>query len=271
MLKTRARSLAMIAAGALLLTTALAGCGGSDDDKSGDSKSSSSGSPSGSGGSTGSSDEGDGDSGSKGSEVDAQDFIERVTAAMVSKRTAHMVIELGSSMTANADFRYTANGSPEMKMEAQTGGTRFQVILIGGTMYMQQSAGGKFLKIEKDDPGMGALLEQFGNLGPQQSIEALKDGVEKVVKVGTEKVDGEELTEYELTVDPAMIRKQFGSAAPSADQPKTSTYAMFLDDDGLMRRVDLEVNGQKIVMKVSDWGEPVEIKAPPASQVTTLG
>jgi hypothetical protein len=45
------------------------------------------------------------------------------------------------------------------------------------------------------------------------------------------------------------------------------TYDLYVDDQHLMRRIDMTVAKQKITMKVSHWGEPVDIAAPPASQV----
>lgn len=268
MVKTRSRSLAAIAAGALLLAP-LAGCGGSDDKKSGDdakASSSSSSSTSPGVGETSSDDATEPGSSSGGKEVDTADFIETVLDAMKEKKTAHMVIELGSSMTANADFRYGEDNVPEMRMKSTMGSTNIEIILVGGAMYMQQP-GGKYLKIDKDDPAMGSLLDQFSALGPQSSVTAMREGIEKIVDLGSAKIDGEELDKYELTVDTKAVAEQLGEAATAADLPKTVVYTMYLDDDDLMRRVDMEVSGQKIVMKVSDWGEPVDIKAPPASKI----
>jgi hypothetical protein len=37
---------------------------------------------------------------------------------------------------------------------------------------------------------------------------------------------------------------------------------MWLDDDALMRRVEFEMAQISMVMEMSEWGEPVSIKAP---------
>ena len=58
-----------------------------------------------------------------------------------------------------------------------------------------------------------------------------------------------------------------GAAAGAGDLPKTVTYTLYVDQDHLMRRIDMTIAGQSIQMLVSDWGKPVEIAAPPASQI----
>jgi len=261
MTSTRSRSLAAIVAGALLLAT-LAGCGGDSDKKSDGAKPSSS-SPSASlstpaGEPTGS---------PGGTEVDATGFITEVADAMRTRKTAHMVIQLGTTMTANADFKYAADGTTQMRMVAQTGGQRFEVIVVGGAMYLQQP-GGKYLQVKKSDPGMGSLMQQFSNLGPQASIDAVKAGLKSVKKFGKQKIDGDEVTRYELTVDTEALAEQLGSASP-AGMAKTTIYTLFVDEDNLMRRVELEMDGQETVMSVSDWGKPVVIKAPPKSKIVS--
>ena len=43
-----------------------------------------------------------------------------------------------------------------------------------------------------------------------------------------------------------------------------------LNDDNTLRRGVIEVKGQKGRFDLTGWGEPVQVKAPPASKVMTL-
>jgi hypothetical protein len=269
MLTTRSRSLIAIAAGALLLAP-LAGCGSEDktSDASAKTTASASSSPSSSTSATTSGDDSSDSGAASGGRLTTDNLVATMVAAMREKKTAHMVMELGSSMDATADLRYSDSGT-EMTMQMTMGGTKATVILVGGVMYIQQAAGGKFVKIDKSDPSMGNLLEQMSSMGPEASVKAMKNGLKKVQYAGTETVDGDTLSKYDVTVDTAAVTKALGAAAASADLPKTVTYKLYVDGDNLMRRVDMQVSGQKIVMKVSDWGKPVVIKAPPASQIQT--
>ncbi|MBO9520678.1 MAG: LppX_LprAFG lipoprotein [Nocardioidaceae bacterium] len=255
----RTRSLAALAAGALLVAT-LAGCGGSDDKKKADEPTSTSTAtattsptdePAASGTSTGS--------------PEANAFADKLIKAMREKKTAHMVIDMGSSVSLNADVRYAADAT-DMKMRMTQGNVTLSVILVDDAMYLQQGAGGKYKKIDKSDPTFGALLSQVGNLGPEASVKAMKGAIKSVQKQGSATLDGDKVTKYRLTIDTTAMASMLGSTS-TEDLPKTLTYTMYLDDDDLLRGADMSVAGQALKLRVSKWGEPVEIKAPPASQL----
>ncbi|MGY2874488.1 hypothetical protein ACVW00_001678 [Marmoricola sp. URHA0025 HA25] len=278
MLITRSRALSAIAAGALLLS-ALAGCGSDDKTKDAGAKTSasSSASPSASastdtGDVTGSSDSSDsGDSAVEGAAAPGErltkdNLVATMLAAMREKKTAHMSMKIGSSVSADADVRYSTDKT-EMKMSMDMGSTKAVVILVGGVVYMQQTPGGKFVKIDKNTPGMGSIVEQMSGLSPDGSITAMKGALQKVEYAGTDTVDGTKVTKYRVTADTSAMAATLGGAAASGDLPKTVTYTLYVDDDHLMRRIDMTVAGQAIQMLVSDWGKPVDITAPPASQI----
>jgi hypothetical protein len=271
MATTRSRSLAALAAGSLLVAT-LAGCGSDDKAKDASSKASSSPSvttptP------TQNADATDPTAGvtpaAPGARLTKDNLVATMVAAMREKKTAHMTMELGSSIGADADIRYSGSGT-DMKMSMDMGPTKAVVILVDGVMYMQQSAGGKYLKIDKSDPAMGSLLDQMAAMGPESSISAMKGAVEKVEYAGKKSIDGDETDLYHVTVDTAAVAKGLGGMAGAAGSlPKSVTYDLYVDHDHLMRKVVMTVSKQTVTMTVSKWGEPVDITAPPASQVMT--
>ena len=273
MLTTRSRSLTVIAAGALVLT-AVAGCGSDDKSKDASAKPTTSATSSPSAAATdadvtGTTDDttGSGEPAGPGERLNADNLVATMLAAMRAKKTAHMTMEIGSSVSAAADVRY-AGDATDMKMSMDMGPQKAVVILVDGEMYMQQSAGSKFIKISKDTPGVGELLDQMSGLGPESSISAMKGALKKVEYAGTDTVDGDKTDKYHVTVDTSALAGTLGAAAAGAgDLPKSVTYDLYVDADHLMRRIDMTVSGQHINMVVSHWGEPVDIKAPPASQV----
>lgn len=250
MSRTRSQRLVALAAGALLLAP-LAGCGGDDKGSGAKATSSSSSSPS---------------APSSADAAEAQEFVRTLVAAMQDKRTAHMVLDLGSSLTANAEVEYTNSGT-RMSMDMVSGSQTVRVIVADGALYLQQKAGGKYTKIAKDDPTFGALLDQVGSIGPKASLTTMKAGIEKVTDKGPVTVGGEQLTRYELTVDTAKAVRVFGAGADTPGMPATITYDVYVDADRLMREVRMKANGQELVMKVSDWGKPVDITIPTGSQI----
>lgn len=260
MFQTRTRSLAAIAAGAVLLAP-LAGCGSSDDKKSTTSNASAASTTS-----AAPANETASNSASTGGTIAPAAFIAKVTQIMRAKKTAHLVVEIGSSMTADADVAYRGDKT-SMSMQMTSGNQNVRVVMLDGVMYLQQAPGGKYLKIDKSDPAMGALVGQLNSLGPAASLDAVKGGLTKVAKVGTEKIDGKSFDKYELTVDTKAIQGSLGSIASKANLPKTVTYTMYVDGNDLLRRVNMTVGDQKVVMNVTDWGKSVSIVAPPAAQI----
>lgn len=267
MTSTRTRLLAAIAAATLLLG---AGACGSDDKK--DAKPSSSTSTTDNGATPSGDATGDSDSSSDIPKTLTKDeFADAVISAMTAKKTAHMVMDLGGT-TANADVRFGTGATTAMHMDMQVGGQKLDMIIVDSTVYLQQGAGQKYLKVTKSTPGFGQLLEQLQNMGPDASIRAMKAGLQSVKYVGPDTVDGTEVAKYAVAVDTAKMAKASGNEAMQSQLqslPKTVTYDVYLDADKLMRRMVMSIAGQNITMTFSKWGEPVDIHAPPASQVTT--
>lgn len=264
---TKHRTLAAIATSSALLL-ALTGCGSDDTEKSSaktpDSSSSSS-SPS----SEASSPESEQEAPAASDGLTKDNFIAEMAKSMREKKTAHMEMELGSSVSATADIHY-AGDATEMDMKMSMGSRSQHVIIVDGAMYMQQPGGTKFLKIDASDPAMGGLMDQMKSMGPESSVKAMEAGLQKVEDKGEETVDGEKLRHYVVTVDTAKSAEGLGSLGSEAGKlPKELAYDMWVDGDNLMRRVELEAAGQKIVMKLSKWGEPLKIKAPAAGDVVT--
>lgn len=261
----RARSIAAVAAGALLLAP-LAACG-SDDDKDKDAKpASASSSPAEPSASPSATDDADEAVAAPGERLTKDSLVATMVAAMRAKKTAHIELEVGSSMAASADTRY-AGSSTDMRMTMSMGPTEALVIMVDGTMYIQQSKGAKFVEIGPDDPSLGSLIGQVTSMGPAASVAAMRGAIKKVEFKGEDEVDGDDVDHYRVTVDTTEIAKGAVGAPGSADLPKTLTYDMYVDEDHLMRQVDLAVSGQEIHMVVSRWGEPVDIEAPPASKI----
>lgn len=276
MLTTRSRSLAAIASGALLLV-ALTACGGSDDTKDAKASTSSSSSPSASSsptdaseGATDAATDGaaDGEAAAPGERLTKANLVPTMLAAMREQKTAHMTMEIGSSVSADADVRYTSTGT-EMKMAMDMGPTRAVVILVDGAIYMQQAKGSKFVKMSKDTPGVGDIIEQMSGLSPDSSVAAMKGALKSVEYAGIDTVAGEKVSKYRVTADTASMAQTFGQNSGLGNLPKSVTYTLYVDDAHLMRRFDMEISGQKITMTVTKWGEPVDIAAPPASQIMT--
>ncbi|MCW2786310.1 MAG: LppX LprAFG lipoprotein [Marmoricola sp.] len=263
---SRHRRLVALAAGVLLLSP-LTACGGSGNAKDAQAPGTSTSSPT--TGSSGSSTPGSTPGTAvSGTAINISDFVGQVVAAIKAKRSAHMGIKLGSSISAVADISYV--GGTAMKMAMSTGAQKLRVVLVNGTMYLQQSAGGKYLRIDKNDPTLGSLVAQLSNIGPAASLSAMEPGIKSIVDAGGTTLDGRAVTHYVMTVDTKLAAAAFGAAANAVkpSDPATVTYNLYLDSDKLLVEMTGTVSDQKFTMTASGWGKPVNVAAPAASDIT---
>ena len=69
------------------------------------------------------------------------------------------------------------------------------------------------------------------------------------------------------------LQDQLGAAGSgAADQlPSTLTYDLWTDDDGMLRQTKIALGDLgSVTMTMSDWGDPVDIEAPPADDVMEM-
>jgi hypothetical protein len=196
-----------------------------------------------------------------------------------------MSMDLGQMgrITAQGQIDDTANPA-EMAMTMTLpmgGGKPADLRFVGGILYMSMGnlTGGKFVKLDPKDPsgplagaGLGQMLDQTD---PAKMLTKMQAGISSVTYVGREDVSGRQLEHYRMSVDTAQVLKSMGSAAASqapSGVPKTVTYDVWLDSQHRFAQMTMQlpVAGTKAAMKMelTDWGAPVHISAPPASQVT---
>lgn len=208
---------------------------------------------------------------------DAQQLLTAMKAAVAKHQSTHLTLTAdgAQAMTGEGDVSY-AGDSTVMKMKMKSpslGDGTIEIRLVDGIMYMAMppmTPAGKFIKLDTKDPN-----SPFGNLGgitqgdPLATFDAFDAGLKKAVYVGAEDVDGEQMDHYVLTVDAAKAAKAQGS--PSAGASGDITYDLWLDDQDLMRRMQLDApGGGGMTITTDHWGEPVTVKAPPASAIISL-
>ena len=212
-----------------------------------------------------------------GGEVDPEEFGQRLAAAYDDLKSASMEMSIegsGATMEATGDVDYSGD-DPAMSMEmsgAAFGGGTVKVIMVDRVMYMQMPGqGGKYLEVALDDPN-SPLAGSFGSMesfDPRTTIESFTKSIDSVKEVGDEEVDGQSATHYVVTADTASVAGDLG--ADAGKLPDQLTYDLWLDDQDrpVQMEVDLEDQGS-VTVKMSDYDQPVTIKAPPASQVQKM-
>lgn len=66
------------------------------------------------------------------------------------------------------------------------------------------------------------------------------------------------------------MRRYLVTLKAAGESGAPTSYELYVDDEGRMRQMEMGEGAQKVVVKMSKWGEPVNIKAPDPSQVTEL-
>ncbi|GGV10531.1 putative lipoprotein [Actinomadura cremea] len=186
---------------------------------------------------------------------------------------------------------YSMNYS-EMSVGGQSMGG-MQQILVDRTMYMKmpmlsEMAGGKpWMKISLDEIGKQAglnidqLMQQSQQMDPVQNMEKLTASKD-VREVGKENVNGVETTHYAGTY-------QMADAVAELPAEQQEAARKSIAESGIeSMKFDVWVDGQQLPQKMTmstpssaagamtmsmtyrDYGKPVQIAAPPASQVTDM-
>jgi len=210
------------------------------------------------------------------------EFVAAVKKAIASKRSAHMEMQMSTTqgvISAQGEVSYAGKQSAmamTMTIPGLSSG-KVEMRVVDGIIYMAMppmTPAGKFLKIDPNAKS-GPFAGQFGGLGdqldPRRSVDAFGTGLKKLEYVGNESVDGEDMDHYVLTVDSSAGLKALGQQVPSG-VPKTMTYDLWLDSHNLMRRMKMDLSGLSMDSRMSQWGEPVHIVAPPrAAQMMAPG
>ncbi|GAA1808227.1 hypothetical protein GCM10009795_061830 [Nocardioides hankookensis] len=198
---------------------------------------------------------------------------------LVDASTAHLSMSMKggpAEMTMEGDVDYSKT-PPEMSMSmknAMLGDGEVQVRLVDGVMYMQmpQLGNGKWIKMDLDGKGSPIGDDLLKQMNPQTQLESMKDAVTKVEYVGEDEVG----KHYTMTVRSQAFREledQLGAAgAGAADKlPSVLTYDLWTDDDGMLTQTEIAMGDLgSVTMTLSDWGQPVDIAAPPASDVMEM-
>ncbi len=219
--------------------------------------------------------EGDGGQGGEaaaGTEVPPKEFIAQLKSPGMENMTS-FTLDMDMQMEGQA---VTMVGKADMSGDAPAmdinmevpGAGSIAMILVDGTAYMSMpgvTEEGQFVQLPLEQ----VLGEDASELTNQVDMTSQWDewetGAQKITFVGAEDIDGESLNHYELLLDTTALESQ-----DAAGLPKELTYDVWLDDQNYMRQVSFEVQGAETVMKMDDWGQPMDITAPDPSSIVEM-
>jgi hypothetical protein len=229
------------------------------------------------------------------------DLAKLVSSRTAAVHTTHATMDIktaGQAITAEGDVSFAGKDTKvRMSMAMPSLGGNLSMVLVGSAMYMQLPQ--SLVKTEKPwvkidangtDPASQALSavvsQEQQSLDPSQILSQIAD-YGKIVSHSQATVAGQPATHYVVSVDTAkMVRspkltpqmKQMLSTAGAA-LPPTLDYDIWINSDNLPVKFSMD---EKVTVKGSapqqvsvtgtytDWGKPVDISAPPASEVGPL-
>ncbi|HEX2131367.1 MAG TPA: LppX_LprAFG lipoprotein [Actinophytocola sp.] len=209
--------------------------------------------------------------------------------------TAHL------EMTADAaGMKLTGEGDMEigpeeasMDMTMSTPSGEMSVVFLDGVLYVQTpeqiKPGKSWIRIDQDgnDPlskALGTMTEQMRkNADPRRTLEQFQEaGTITSQEEGVE-VNGVQTTHYQITVDVQKLAEQqqdpMMKKALQQANLKDFPVELWVNEEDLPVRMQVDMpmtdaSGKSaeasVRMDYTNWGEPVEITAPPADQVAEL-
>lgn len=207
--------------------------------------------------------------------VSVESFLDRLKSGMGEEGSVHVEMSMTgpAETSAEGDTTYGPDGS-EMRMSMempQMGGGEIEMVVADGAAYMSMpgfTKPGEFFKVSGDDPALEGLTGGAGGMSPADSFAGFDAGLQEVEELGEEELDGTTYEHFGLRVDAAKAMaamqpgQQPGQPGMQPGLPETLQYDVWLDSDDRMRRIVYELQGVRLTMDMTDWGQDVEITAP---------
>jgi hypothetical protein len=222
------------------------------------------------------------------------DLAKSIGDQTAEKTSAHMVFTgdmAGQKLTGEGDVSFAA-GNAAISMDVETPEGAMSMVLVDDIFYMKMPAGqelepGKpWLKIDPNSDSQfaelfGSLTEQLSqSADPRKALEQFEE-IGKITDSKEEDLNGEPTTHYTVTVDTKDLAASVDDPAQKEAIEQSGleefTVDVWINEEDLPVRVSTDMaapDGQggtapvKIQVDYTKWGEPVDITAPPADQVT---
>ena len=216
-----------------------------------------------------------------GSGGSAADVPKRSGAALKSAGSARTTISYSisaggqtqqASGTGVQDFR-----TDDAQLVLKTMGQSLETRVVGGTTYTKLPAGAA--RGGKTWLKAGSAGSTSGLSDPTQAFQVLGDSLGSVKDLGSARVGGVATTHYSTVVDLSKATSGSSALAPAKELGVTKIpLQIWVDQQGRPRQISESFSGKsaeagtvalKLTLTYTDFGVPVKVTAPPASQVTT--
>lgn len=205
----------------------------------------------------------------------ADNFTQRMNEAQIKAGTAHfeqkITVEGVGDMVMSGEMQ--AGSTPDetrMRMVGDMSGIAMEMLVVDGDAYMKlgELTENKFVKMGAD----GAMSDITAGADLNAQLKLFKESLVDFTQDGSEKIDGVDAKRYVLTLDTEKVLASSSGEEIPADAVDalgdTMTYEIFIGSDDLPRKITMDVAGSPMEMTFSKWGEPVDIQAPAADEIS---
>lgn len=208
----------------------------------------------------------------------SDNLVSVVTKAQLAARTSHVQMTIGAkgeSIVATGDVKVADSADAVMMAMKMTmpGAGEIEMRMIGSVIYVKLGpmSGDKFVKIDMKDSN-NPLAKNFGDLSaqmdPSGSIKAFDGAITSLEKKGDPvRIDGVDAQPYKVVVD-RLKMKSSPATGGAAGLPDEMSFMFWIGPDNLTRKMTIDVMGATVESTFTRWGEPVDVKAPSADQIT---
>jgi hypothetical protein len=202
-----------------------------------------------------------------GKPLTRENFSERVFNAIDKAGSAKVHFEAGKGaqkFSGDGEIKYGDELALRVKMNVPNeaaGAAPQQMMMVGETFYI--SMGDKYMTMPLDAFKSMGVPDISANLDPKVQAKAFGQAVTKFEQSGApETLDGVQATPYSVTFDPKKAPDVYGT---TLTDPVTVVY--YIGPDDLLRKMVFADKNGDFISTYSDWGSPVTIEAPPASDL----
>lgn len=213
-----------------------------------------------------------------GQEINTGEFATLIAGAFEKADTANMEMQLiqgGVVTTFTGQVDYSGE-APQMTMTLDapaTGTGPMTSIVVDNKMYVappnpDPDAETVYFMLDLSDEKNPMVKSLGGNatFDPKATIEIFAQGLESVVLVGTDSVEGTPTKHYVVTTSTEAVSDLGGTELENL--PASLTYDVWLDDKGRLAKMEAEYGEQgSMRLTMTNWGGKVDIAAPSAAQV----
>lgn len=219
-----------------------------------------------------------GGGGGKSGSLTMANFSDVLSGSQYKAESGHIEMTMetgGESLTAEGDFTGTSPEDMAMNMSMDMESMTFRMSFVDQALYMNlgEMTEDKFVRVDltdKSDPFAEQWGKMMDQMDPAKQMELFKEAVTSFEQEGDSKtIDGVEAVRYAVKVDTSKVADfQDLPAGATSQLPDTLDYTLYVGPDDLLRRMEFDIAGVKAKMDFSEWGEPVDIKAPPADEIS---